>query len=36
MVSYYKNVVKADPFEVIPKTYHVKSHDDPEFKKFVL
>lgn len=29
MMSYYTNILKTDPFQVIPKTYHIKSHDDP-------
>ena len=27
--------MKKDPFGVIPRTYHVKSQEDPEWKKFV-
>jgi hypothetical protein len=29
MFSYYTNIVKNDPFAIIPKTYHIKSIDDP-------
>ena len=35
MYYYYKDVAKTDPFEYIPKTYHVRGAEDPEFKKFL-
>jgi hypothetical protein len=35
MFSYYTHIMKKDPFTVIPKTYHIKSPDDPEFSRFI-
>lgn len=32
---YYKNVALKDPFDFLPKTYHVRSRDSPEFQAFL-
>lgn len=32
---YYKNVARKDPFDFLPKTYHVRSRDCPEFQAFL-
>ena len=35
LYNYYTDHLKINPFTVIPKSYNVKSADDPEFKKFL-
>lgn len=35
MYSYYKNIKKKNPFEFIPKTYHIQSVEDEQWKEFV-
>ena len=35
MFCYYKDYLKIDPFDFIPKTYNVKGSDDPEFRRFL-
>ncbi len=31
----YYSYLQKDPFDYIPKTYHVYGKDDPEYKRFV-
>ena len=35
LFTYYSDYLRMDPFEFIPKSYNVKSTDDPEFKRFI-
>ena len=35
LFHYYKDYLKTDPFDYIPKTFNVKGPEDPEFKKFL-
>ena len=35
LFSYFTNVKHRDPFDYIPKTYHIKSLEDPEYRRFV-
>lgn len=32
---YYRNILKVDPFQFIPQTYHVRGPTDDRFKKFM-
>lgn len=35
LFNYFTNVKHRDPFDYIPKTYHIKSLEDPEYRRFV-
>ena len=35
LFHYYQFHEKKDPFQVIPRTYIVRSAEDPEFKRFL-